>query len=411
MSLRLLPVLALCAGLVGLSSAARAAEPAGLPPGAGAAIIESRCTLCHDASRILAAGHTRAEWQTVIAMMKNAGAEVPADQENVLLDYLAANFPPRQPAPRLIPGQSRLRFTEWQLPTPGERPHDPLAAHDGTLWYTAQMANRLGRIDPARGEIREYPTGAGLAGPHGLTEDGRGRIWFTANFSGAIGRLDPQSGALTRYPLPDPRARDPHTPLFDGSGRLWFTVQAGNAVGRLDPASGHIDLLFLPAPHSLPYGLALAPDGRPYFVEFGANRIGRIEPGTFRLSEFTIPDPAARPRRIAITPDGVVWATDYARGVLIRFDPKTESFRDFPSPSGPDSAPYAITVRGSDVWYTESGTRPNTIVHFDPAHQRFESFAIPSGGGVVRNMTTTAAGDLVIAESGLDRVALVQIRE
>jgi hypothetical protein len=41
----------------------------------------------------------------------------------------------------------------WVLPTPGSRPHDPLATLDGSIWYTGQMANVLGRIDPTSGHI------------------------------------------------------------------------------------------------------------------------------------------------------------------------------------------------------------------------------------------------------------------
>jgi len=50
-----------------------------------------------------------------------------------------------------------------------------------------------------------------------------------------IGKLDPKTGAVTEYKIPEPRAKDPHTPVFDQKGILWFTVQNGNFVGRLDP--------------------------------------------------------------------------------------------------------------------------------------------------------------------------------
>jgi hypothetical protein len=51
----------------------------------------------------------------------------------------------------------QVSFREWQVPTSGSRPHDPLATPDGAIWYTGQMANRLGRLDPATGTIKEYP--------------------------------------------------------------------------------------------------------------------------------------------------------------------------------------------------------------------------------------------------------------
>lgn len=101
----------------------------------------------------------------------------------------------------------------------------------------------LGRIDPRSGAIREYPTSIPDSGPHGLTADAAGHVWFTANYASYIGRLDPASGQITEYRMPDPEARDPHTPVFDQSGVLWFSVQGGNMIGRLDPRSGEVRLI------------------------------------------------------------------------------------------------------------------------------------------------------------------------
>ncbi|MGC2826564.1 MAG: hypothetical protein WA322_20450 [Pseudolabrys sp.] len=41
----------------------------------------------------------------------------------------------------VIPGPTKISIKEWKAPTPGSRSHDPLAARDGSLWYTGQMAN------------------------------------------------------------------------------------------------------------------------------------------------------------------------------------------------------------------------------------------------------------------------------
>jgi virginiamycin B lyase len=65
--------------------------------------------------------------------------------------------------------------------------------------------------------------------------------------------------------MPDPKARDPHTPLFDQSGVLWFTVQSANMIGRLDPKTGQIKLATAPTPRSNPYGLVITSKGVPFF--------------------------------------------------------------------------------------------------------------------------------------------------
>jgi streptogramin lyase len=36
------------------------------------------------------------------------------------------------------------------------RPHDPLATHDGVICYSGQMADKLGRLDPASATIKRY---------------------------------------------------------------------------------------------------------------------------------------------------------------------------------------------------------------------------------------------------------------
>ena len=148
----------------------------------------------------------------------------------------------------------------------------------------------------------------------------------------------------------------------------------------------------------------------PYFAEFGTNKLASIDPKTMEIHEYPLPNADSRPRRIAITSDGAIWYTDYARGYLGRLDPKTGSAREWPSPSG-SSGPYGITAVGDVIWYSESGVHPNTLARFDPRTEKFEIWAIPSGGGVVRNMTATRDGKLVLACSGVDRIALVDVRD
>jgi virginiamycin B lyase len=128
------------------------------------------------------------------------------------------------------------------------------------------------------------------------------------------------------------------------------------------------------------------------------------------IREYVLPDAAARPRRIAISSDDLIWYTDYASGHLGRLDPATGKSTEWLSPGGGKSRPYGITIVDNIVWYSESGTRPNTVVRFDPGTEKFQTWAIPSGGGVVRNMVHTPDGDLWLACSGVNGIAEVVIK-
>jgi len=307
-------------------------------------------------------------------------------------------------------GSLKVSIQEWDLPTPGSLPHDPAVGPDGSLWYTAQKANRLGRLDPATGQITEFKLPTPDSGPHGLAADRHGNIWYTGNYAGLIGKLDVKTGQVTEYRMPDPQAKDPHTPVFDQKGLLWFTVQGGNMVGRLDPATGKTDLREVPTPDATPYGIAVNHQGVPFFCEFGTNKLASIDPRTMQIREYTLPS-EARPRRLAVADNDTVYYSDYERGYLGSLDPTTGKVREWASPGGPRSRPYGIAITPDGmVWYSESGVQPNTIVRFDPRRQSFARAEIPSGGGVVRNMAATADGRLFIACSGANKVGVVSRR-
>jgi virginiamycin B lyase len=392
----------LCSGLPALSQE--------LPDGPGKQLAAANCNSCHTLLSRVGAGYTPEGWRTVLRMMANQGANVPADQVEPLREYLTKSFPEKgKPAGAVIPGPADVSFKEWQAPTPGSRPHDPLAARDGSLWYTGQLANVLGRLDPKTGEIKEFPLKTPHSGPHGLTEDKDGNIWYTGNTGSLIGKLDPKTGAVTEHQTPEPG--DPHTLIFDNSGILWFTMQNLNRIGRLDPNTGQIKLLTPPTANARPYGMALNSKGTVFFVEFGTNKVGSVDPKTMEFREYPLPDAASRPRRLTITSDDVVWYSDYSRGYLGRLDPATGKVTEWQSPSGPKSEPYGISAINDVIWYSESGSTPNTVVRFDPKTAKFQSWAIPGGGNIVRNTSVTRDGNFLLANSLANGITLVTIKK
>ncbi len=401
-------------GLIMAASGAGAANaqytPKEWPEGPSKQRFVATCDGCHDINRVRV-GYTPEGWLTVVRMMQNMQAPVPAEEWGAMTDYLMKNFPERKrPAAAIIDGPVKANIRLWDVPTQGSRPHDPLAARDGSIWWTGQLVNKLGRLDPKTNAMKEYTLKSAFTGPHGLAEDKAGNIWFTGNNTALIGKLDPNTGIVTEYPMPDPNAKDPHTLNFDQSGILWFTVQQANFIGRLDPATGAIKLLTSPTPKSRPYGLKINPKGIPVFVEFGTNKVASIDPNTLAIKEYPLPDAAARPRRLAIDPDGMVWYVDFSRGYLGKIDLATGAVKEWPSPSGPKSEPYGIVFTKGALWYNESGAKPNTIVRFDPATEKFQSWAIPGGGDIVRNMDVTPDGNPVLANSLTNQVGLVEIK-
>jgi virginiamycin B lyase len=305
-------------------------------------------------------------------------------------------------------GELKVTIREWTVPTKGAHPHDPAVGADGALWFTEQMQNKIGRVDPATGAFKEYPLKVERSGPHGLVADREGNIWFTGNFAHYIGKLDPKTGTVTEYAMPDEKAEDPHTAVFDSDGVLWFTVQVGNFVGRLDPKSGKVELKTVPTGNAHPYGIQVNSQGVPFFCEFFTNKLASIDPKTMAIREYSLPE-GVRPRRIAIDKQDRVYFTDYEHGHLGRLDAKSGETKLWDSPGGAGSNPYGIVITSDGmVWYSESGVKPNTLVRFDPRTEAMAKTTIPSGGGTVRNMAATADGRVYLACSGVNKVGVVE---
>jgi len=382
-----------------------------LPDGSAKKLVQDNCTVCHNLRNIVNSNKSADDWDNTVNMMMSAGAPITREQGDQIRDYLIASFPEKpRPKPAAINGSVQVKFREWSLPTPGERPHDPLAMPDGSLWWSGQFANRLGRLDPATGEMKEYPIPI-KGGPHGLINDRDGNIWYAGNWGGHIGKLDVKTGEYKFYPMPDPKARDPHTPLFDRDGILWFSVQNGGFMGRLDPKSGDIKL-FTPdgPPGQQPYALRFLSDGRqPWFSYWGSNKIATIDPDKLELKEYVLPDNRTRIRRMGVTSDDMIWYGNWGTGKLGRLDPKTGKVTEWDGPSGPQSQPYGMTVIDDKIWYVESNTRPNNLVRFDPKTEKFQTWQIPNGGGIVRHMMPTRNGNIAMAMSGLNMVGIVEI--
>ena len=107
-----------------------------------------------------------------------------------------------------MPGEAEIAFKEWQVPTLGQRSRDPVEAADGSIWWAGQWGNLVGRIDPATGEMKEYPL-PDDAMPHTVILDAAGNVWYTGNKNGTIGKLDPDTGEITELQDAGPGGEGP----------------------------------------------------------------------------------------------------------------------------------------------------------------------------------------------------------
>jgi competence protein ComEA len=86
-----------------------------LPAGEGRETVKRVCaTECHTAERVAASAGPRAYWETVVEDMRLQGALFSGDEQDTIVGYLAAQYPPKVDVNRLSAEMlvSRLKFSQ-----------------------------------------------------------------------------------------------------------------------------------------------------------------------------------------------------------------------------------------------------------------------------------------------------------
>jgi streptogramin lyase len=289
-------------------------------------------------------------------------------------------------------------IAEFLVPTAPGHPYGIAAGPDGNLWFTEDLASRIGRITPA-GAITEFPLPAAGSVPAGIAAGPDGNLWFTEFERSRVGRITP-AGAITEFLIPT-AGSGPARITAGPDGNLWFTEFAGNTIGRITPA-GAITEFPLPAPASGPAGITAGLDGNLWFTELAGDRIGRITPAG-AITEFPLPAPGSYPTGITAGPDGNLWFTEAQR--IGRITP-AGAVTEFALPTA-GSAPTGITV-GPDgnLWFTETGG--NRIGRITPAGAITE-LAVPTGASNPIEITVGPDGNLWFTEQLGNRIGRVDL--
>jgi virginiamycin B lyase len=314
----------------------------------------------------------------------------------------ATATPTPTPTPTATPSArpARVRLREYRV-FAGARPHDVAPAPNGDVWFTAQGAGELGRLDPRTGKSERILLGAGSA-PHGVIVGPDDAAWITDGGLNAIVRVDDRTHRVRRFPLPatHPNA-NLNTATFDSRGRLWFTGQAG-VYGRLDPRSGRMRVWDSPQGPG-PYGIATTPAGRVWYSSLAGSHIARIS-GSGAVKTVAPPTAGAGARRVWPDSRGRLWISEWNAGQVGVYDPRTNRWREWKLP-GANPMTYAVYVDEHDlVWLTDFGG--HALVRFDPDTERFNTYKLRTGANV--RQLLGREGEVWGAESGADRLVVAR---
>jgi uncharacterized repeat protein (TIGR03803 family) len=237
----------------------------------------------------------------------------------------------------------------WSLTT------DP----DGSVWFTNQDNNSIGSIT-ATGVVTNYPA-PGASIPWGIVPGPDNSLWFTnwgntpgevsPNY-GSIGKINPLTGAVTIFD--NVNVSMPFTLAVGPDGNLWFTNSMDSTIGRLTP-SGQFTTFSDPS-ICAPAGIAAGPDGNMWFTNQCGNSIGRITMDGV-ISNFTGTGIDA-PTNIVVGPNGNLWFTNTPNNTIgqITTSGVVSNFRLLTGMKWPNAI--AVGPNGA-LWFTTEYGGPN----------------------------------------------------
>jgi virginiamycin B lyase len=194
--------------------------------------------------------------------------------------------------------------------------------------------------------------------PHTLNFDQNGILWFTAQNANVMGRLDPRSGEIKIIKSLTPNSR-PYGLHVNLKGVPVVVLFGTNKVATIDPATLAVKEYPLPNAESRPRRLTLADDNTVYYADFSRGFLGRLDLSNGQVKEWASPSgPQSQPYGIAFA-KGAIWynESNAKPNTLVKFDPKTEKFQTWPFPGGGD------IVRNMDVTAGGSVVTANSLVN------------------------------------------------
>lgn len=220
-------------------------------------------------------------------------------------------------------------FVDYFMPKTPQKfmyPHTLVFDRQKNPVFSFEYGDAIGRIQRATGRLEVWPVPTARSRPYGIEVDRNGIIWALEFLGNKIIRLDPTTGNVREYPHPrladDPGLR---RMALDSQGRIWFGEHEFGSIGLFDPRTETWRSWRAPAPGGRPieiYSFNVDQNDVVWLSHFGANYIGRFDPRTEKFSVYPHKSPQANCRLMDIDQNGEIWCAASGVPQLVRFKVK-----------------------------------------------------------------------------------------
>ena len=171
---------------------------------------------------------------------------------------------------RLNPVTGELK----EIPTE-PRPYGIIVAQDETVWIAYNGTNKLGAMDPESMEVQYYTVPDPDTRIRRLGIDSKGVIWFVNSSKGRIGRLDPATGEIKEWESPSGPHSHPYS-LAVINDKIWYNESAmrPDALVRFDPETESFQSWAIPSGVGIIRHVWVTRENKLLIHQSSSNRIG-----------------------------------------------------------------------------------------------------------------------------------------
>ncbi len=297
--------------------------------------------------------------------------------------------------PRPTGEATRAIYTEYDLPRKLAQPHDVILDARGTIWYSAFGDQKIGRVDPLSGAVKEYDIAISKpeypVGVLALRGDREGKLWLGNMYQAAIVKFDPASEQF-QYFKPPPEDNLSSTQLNQVSpwnsgvdGKVWAQNSGFAGVHRFDLRTGKSET-WAPfkdskEPHNI-YDVISDSNNNAFFTDFRQHHIGRIDAKTGEVKLYATPTRGSSPRRGTMDSRDRLWFGEYRGHNIGMLDTRSGTITEWKVPT-PYSAPYDVMLDKDEHAWTGSMTT-DRIARLDTRTGRFVEYLLPRSTNIRR---------------------------
>ncbi len=305
---------------------------------------------------------------------------------------------PLKTLPRPQGRATRVIITEYDLPRRETLPHDAAADADGMIWYADFGAHVIGMLDPATGEVTEYPlpiTKPGApVGSLDLVFDKRGDIWMGTMYQGSLARFDRRTKTVQTWGSPQFEDRDEARIAMvmpvnhEVDGKVWI---GGDSEYEVDVKTGTwraIDYsVGLPTDSPVArrlssYGVASDSKNNFYGMNLNGTYIIKVDAVTRKVTPYATPTPDAGPRRGHMDEQDRLWFAEFRANKIGMFDTRAETFQEWAVPTPWTNVYDAILDKAGYAW--GGGMNNDRVVRVNTRTGEIVEYLLPRATNIRR---------------------------